>query len=27
MKFPGKRKSKHYFPVNARDPLLQQIQP
>ncbi|MXP58318.1 inosine/guanosine kinase [Pantoea sp. Taur] len=23
MKFPGKRKSKHYFPVNARDPLLQ----
>ena len=27
MKFPGKRKSKHYFPVNARDLLLQQIQP
>lgn len=27
MKFPGKRKSKHYFPVNARDPLLQQFQP
>lgn len=27
MKFPGKRKSKHYFPVNARDPLLQQAQP
>lgn len=27
MKFPGKRKSKHYFPVNARDPLLKQIQP
>ena len=27
MKFPGKRKSKHYFPVNARDPLLQQTQP
>ncbi|WP_145339229.1 inosine/guanosine kinase [Pantoea sp. PSNIH1] len=26
MKFPGKRKSKHYFPVNARDPLLQAIQ-
>lgn len=26
MKFPGKRKSKHYFPVDARDPLLQQIQ-
>ncbi len=27
MKFPAKRKSKHYFPVNARDPLLQQFQP
>ncbi len=27
MKFPGKRKSKHYFPVSARDPLLQQAQP
>lgn len=26
MKFPGKRKSKHYFPVNARDPLLQSVQ-
>ncbi|MBU6516581.1 inosine/guanosine kinase [Pantoea sp. B270] len=26
MKFPGKRKSKHYFPVNARDPLLQASQ-
>ncbi|EXU75378.1 inosine/guanosine kinase [Erwinia mallotivora] len=26
MKFPGQRKSKHYFPVSARDPLLQQIQ-
>lgn len=25
MKFPGKRKSKHYFPVNARDPLLPAI--
>ncbi|WP_226568829.1 inosine/guanosine kinase [Mangrovibacter yixingensis] len=25
MKFPGKRKSKHYFPVSARDPLLVQI--
>lgn len=25
MKFPGKRKSKHYFPVNARDPLLHQM--
>lgn len=23
MKFPGHRKSKHYFPVSARDPLLQ----
>lgn len=22
MKFPGQRKSKHYFPVNLRDPLL-----
>jgi len=27
MKFPGKRKSKHYFPVSARDPLLQAAQP
>lgn len=27
MKFPGKRKSKHYFPVNLRDPLLQRAQP
>ncbi|WP_165461906.1 inosine/guanosine kinase [Atlantibacter sp.] len=27
MKFPGKRKSKHYFPVSLRDPLLQQAQP
>lgn len=27
MKFPGKRKSKHYFPVNARDPLIPQAQP
>ena len=26
MKFPGKRKSKHYFPVSARDPLLQPTQ-
>lgn len=25
MKFPGKRKSKHYFPVNNRDPLLAQL--
>ncbi len=22
MKFPGQRKSKHYFPVNSKDPLL-----
>ncbi len=27
MKFPGKRKSKHYFPVSNRDPLLAQRQP
>lgn len=27
MKFPGQRKSKHYFPVSARDPLLQPVQP
>ncbi len=27
MKFPGKRKSKHYFPVSNRDPLLQQSPP
>lgn len=27
MKFPGKRKSKHYFPVSNRDPLLQQTPP
>ncbi|WP_075180515.1 inosine/guanosine kinase [Pantoea sp. 1.19] len=27
MKFPGKRKSKHYFPVSARDPLLMPVQP
>lgn len=26
MKFPGQRKSKHYFPVHARDPLLSQAQ-
>ncbi len=26
MKFPGQRKSKHYFPVSARDPLLQTVQ-
>jgi len=25
MKFPGQRKSKHYFPVHARDPLVTQI--
>lgn len=25
MKFPGKRKSKHYFPVSLRDPLLKPI--
>ncbi|GIU53604.1 inosine/guanosine kinase [Shewanella sp. KT0246] len=25
MKFPGQRKSKHYFPVNNRDPLLAQL--
>nr|WP_314263247.1 inosine/guanosine kinase [uncultured Moellerella sp.] len=25
MKFPGQRKSKHYFPVNVRDPLLQPV--
>ncbi|ARR48819.1 inosine/guanosine kinase [Photobacterium damselae subsp. damselae] len=24
MKFPGQRKSKHYFPVHARDPLISQ---
>lgn len=26
MKFPGRRKSKHYFPVHARDPLVIQSQ-
>ncbi|NOI66533.1 inosine/guanosine kinase [Vibrio sp. 99-8-1] len=26
MKFPGQRKSKHYFPVHARDPLVTQTQ-
>lgn len=25
MKFPGQRKSKHYFPTHARDPLLNQM--
>ena len=24
MKFPGQRKSKHYFPVDRRDPLIPQ---
>ena len=23
MRFPGRRKHKHYFPVHARDPLFQ----
>lgn len=27
MKFPGQRKSKHYFPVGRRDPLISQINP
>ncbi len=27
MKFPGQRKSKHYFPVKNRDPLLAQLNP
>ncbi|MGL4225495.1 MAG: inosine/guanosine kinase, partial [Vibrio sp.] len=27
MKFPGQRKSKHYFPTHARDPLINQLQP
>jgi inosine kinase len=27
MKFPGQRKSKHYFPVNSNDPLLVGLQP
>jgi inosine kinase len=26
MKFPGQRKSKHYFPVSARDPLMAKMQ-
>ncbi|RJX75429.1 inosine/guanosine kinase [Vibrio sinensis] len=26
MKFPGQRKSKHYFPTHARDPLANQLQ-
>ncbi|MBF9000796.1 MULTISPECIES: inosine/guanosine kinase [Vibrio] len=26
MKFPGRRKSKHYFPVHARDPLVVKAQ-
>lgn len=25
MRFPGQRKSKHYFPVSARDPLLNRV--
>ncbi len=25
MKFPGQRKSKHYFPTHARDPLINQM--
>lgn len=25
MKFPGQRKSKHYFPTHSRDPLVNQI--
>ncbi|GAL15680.1 inosine-guanosine kinase [Vibrio astriarenae] len=25
MKFPGQRKSKHYFPTQARDPLMNQM--
>lgn len=27
MKFPGQRKSKHYFPVNSRDPLVSKSHP
>lgn len=27
MKFPGQRKSKHYFPVGRRDPLLSAVNP
>ncbi|WP_261817174.1 inosine/guanosine kinase [Vibrio gallicus] len=27
MKFPGQRKSKHYFPVNSRDPLVAKSTP
>ncbi|TKB53983.1 inosine/guanosine kinase [Ferrimonas aestuarii] len=27
MKFPGQRKSKHYFPVEARDPLTNELNP
>lgn len=27
MKFPGQRKSKHYFPVDARDPLTNELNP
>ena len=25
MKFPGQRKSKHYFPTDNRDPLINQM--
>ncbi|WKE64432.1 inosine/guanosine kinase [Gallaecimonas kandeliae] len=27
MKFPGQRKSKHFFPVESRDPLLSELSP
>lgn len=27
MKFPGQRKSKHFFPVGSRDPLLSELSP
>ncbi|MFT3694085.1 MAG: inosine/guanosine kinase [Kofleriaceae bacterium] len=27
MRFPGRRKHKHYFPVHARDPLFRSIEP
>ncbi|MGY5449679.1 inosine/guanosine kinase [Agarivorans sp. MS3-6] len=27
MKFPGQRKSKHYFPVESRDPLTNELNP
>jgi len=25
VRFPGRRKHKHYFPVHARDPLFQHV--